>query len=217
MMGSEQGQENERPSHRVWVDSFGIGKYPVTNREYGKFLAESGSAAPPFWQQPIFSDPEQPAVGVTWDEAMYYCRWLSEKSGQAFRLPTEAERERAARGGRDKAAYPWGDEPPAEKSFVGVNCQTGGPLRVGVNEPNGFGLYDMSEGVHEWCSDYYDYNYYRYAPERNPQGPETGQRRSSRGGSWRHRIQFSRCAARSSLPPAFKYADYGFRVALTIE
>ena len=215
-MGSEQGQENERPCHRVWVDSFGIGKYPVTNREYGEFLTASGTVAPPFWRDAIFSDPEQPAVGVTWDEATYYCRWLSEKSSQPFRLPTEAEWERAARGGRDGAAYPWGNEPPWEKSFAGVNQETGGPLRVGVNEPNGFGLYDMSEGVHEWCKDYYDYDYYTCSPERNPQGPSSGERRSSRGGSWRHRIPFSRCAARSSLPPTFQYAYYGFRVAMTI-
>jgi formylglycine-generating enzyme required for sulfatase activity len=101
--------------------------------------------------------------------------------------------------------------------FSGVNSETGGPARVGINQPNDFGLFDMSEGVHEWCSDWYDYNYYQTSPERNPQGPQTGRRRSSRGGSWRHRIKFSRCAARSSLPPSFQYADYGFRVALTIE
>jgi formylglycine-generating enzyme required for sulfatase activity len=88
---------------------------------------------------------------------------------------------------------------------------------VGANEPNGFGLFDMSEGVHEWCSDYYDYSYYSYSPERNPQGAASGTRRSSRGGSWRHKIKFSRCAARSSLPPSFRYADYGFRVAITLE
>jgi formylglycine-generating enzyme len=216
MMGSEQGQENERPCHRVWVDAFGIGKYPVRNCEYREFVAGSGAAEPPFWRDPIFSDPEQPVVGITWDQATYYCRWLSENSGQLFRLPTEAEWERAARGGRDGAAYPWGDEPPWEKAFSGVDHETGGPLRVGANEPNRFGVYDMSEGVHEWCSDYYDYNYYGYSPERNPRGPEAGQRRSSRGGSWRHRIKFSRCSARSSLPPSFQYADYGFRVAVTL-
>jgi formylglycine-generating enzyme required for sulfatase activity len=74
----------------------------------------------------------------------------------------------------------------------------------------------MSEGVHEWCSDYYDYNYYRNSPERNPPGAACGERRVSRGGSWRHQIKFARCAARSSLPPAFRYADYGFRVAMTM-
>jgi len=215
-MGSEQGQDNERPCHRVWIGRFGIGKYPVTNREYAKFLAATRQPAPPFWSDPQFSDPEQPVVGVSWDEAIAYCRWLSDEFGQAYRLPTEAERERAARGGREGAQYPWGDDPPWEKSFAGANSETGGPAPVGSNPPNGFGLFDMSEGVHEWCNDWYDYGYYRTSPAQNPQGPQSGQRRSSRGGSWRHRIQFSRCAARSSLPPSFKYADYGFRVAMTV-
>jgi sulfatase modifying factor 1 len=216
LMGSDRGQENERPPHRVWVDSFGIGKYPVTNHEYAIFLTATQKPPPPFWGDPIFSGAEQPVVGVNWPDAVAYCRWLSEKFSRLFRLPSEAEWERAARGGRDGALYPWGDEAPEQKCFAGFNNESGGPLRVGVNEPNGFGLYDMSEGVHEWCSDYYDYDYYSHSPERNPQGPSSGERRSSRGGSWRHRIKFSRCAARSSLPPSFQYADYGFRVAVTI-
>ena len=215
-MGSERGQANEQPCHRVWVDTFGIGKYPVTNREYAEFLEAAQAPPPPFWYDPIFSDPEQPAVGVRWNEAEAYCAWLSEKYDEDLRLPSEAEWERAARGGREGTEYPWGDEPPWETGFAGCNRETGGPLRVGANEPNGFGVFDMSEGVHEWCSDYYDYHYYRYSPERNPRGPAIGLRRSSRGGSWRHRIKFSRCAARSSLPQSFQYADYGFRLALTI-
>lgn len=216
LMGSDQGQENEQPVHRVWIDAFAIGKFPVTNQEYNIYVEDKASPAPPFWTGPMFAHPEKPAVGVTWDDATAYCRWLSERLGQAFRLPTEAEWERAARGKREGALYPWGDEPPWERPYSGIDSETGGPQHVGVGEPNGFGLYDMSEGVHEWCSDYFDYHYYRYAPEKNPQGPASGQRRASRGGSWRHRIKFSRCAARSSLPPGFKYADYGFRVALTI-
>jgi formylglycine-generating enzyme required for sulfatase activity len=215
-MGSESGQDNERPLHRVWVDRFGIGKYPVKNREYGEFLAATKNRPPPFWRDPLFSRLDQPAVGVNWNEAEAYCRWLSEDTKRAFRLPTEAEWERAARGGQEAAAYPWGNEPPSERSFIGVDPETGGPPAVGVNEPNGFGLYDMSEGVHEWCSDYYDYRYYHYSPDRNPKGAAAGHRRSSRGGSWRHRIPFSRCAARSSLPPEFHYSDYGFRVAVTV-
>ena len=216
LMGSEQEQENERPRHRVWLDRFGIARFPVTNREYKRFFEATQKPPPPFWRDPMFSDENLPVVGVSWDEAAAYCQWLSEKTERLFRLPTEAEWERAARGGKEGTLFPWGNEPPSEKHFIGCDPQTGGPAKVGVNEPNDFGLFDMSENVHEWCADYYDYNYYRHSPERNPLGPSAGQRRASRGGSWRHRIKFSRCAARSSLPPSFKYADYGFRVALTI-
>jgi formylglycine-generating enzyme required for sulfatase activity len=216
LMGSESGQANERPLHRVWVDRFAIGKYPVTNREYAKFLGAMSYPAPPFWRDPVFSGSDQPVVGVSWNDAVAYCRWLCERYQQEFRLPTEAEWERAARGGREGAAYPWGDEPPWKRSLKGCNQETGGPLPVGVNGPNDFDLYDLSEGVHEWCSDWYDYNYYRYSPECNPRGAPSGKRRASRGGAWRHRVQFSRCAARSSLPPHMQYADYGFRVAVTI-
>jgi len=216
LMGSEQEQENERPCHRVWLDSFGIARFPVTNREYKQFLEETQRELPPFWRDPMFSNENQPVVGVSWDDAATYCRWLSEKTERLFRLPTEPEWERAARGEKEGALFPWGNEPPSEKYFIGCDPQTGGPAKVGVNEPNDFGLFDMSENVHEWCADYYDYNYYRYSPERNPPGPSSGQRRASRGGSWRHRVKFSRCAARSSLPPSFKYADYGFRIAMNI-
>jgi len=216
LMGSETGQENEQPVHRVWIDDFALARCPVTNREYSVFLEHTQNAAPRFWSEPMFVDPAQPVVGVSWAESTAFCEWLSAQLGRECRLPTEAEWERAARGGREGTLYPWGDEPPSQRPYAGFDIATGGPARVGMNEPNGFGLYDMSEGVHEWCGDYYDYNYYRRSPERNPQGPSSGQRRSSRGGSWRHRIKFSRCAARSSLPPTFQYADYGFRVAVTV-
>jgi sulfatase modifying factor 1 len=216
-MGSESGYENEMPRHRVWVDSFGLAKFPVTNAEYRIFVEEAQITPPPFWSEAMFADPEQPVVGVNWDEATTYCRWLSQRVRKRFRLPSEAEWERAVRGELADALYPWGDEPPGQRPYPGYDLKTGGPQKVGANAPNDFGLYDMSEGVHEWCSDYYDASYYRYAPERNPPGPDLGKRRVSRGGSWRHQIKFSRCAARSSLPPSFKYADYGFRLALTLE
>ena len=83
--------------------------------------------------------------------------------------------------------------------------------------PNAFGLFDICDNLHEWCSDWYDPNYYAVSPERNPRGPEQSPlkpaRRSSRGGSWRHHIKVARCSARSSIPPDFHYADYGFRLA----
>ena len=92
-----------------------------------------------------------------------------------------------------------------------------GPNAVARYAPNAFGLYDICDNVHEWCSDWYDPNYYAISPERNPRGPEpqfgSGQRKASRGGSWRHHVKVSRCSARSSIPPDFHYADYGFRVA----
>ena len=88
--------------------------------------------------------------------------------------------------------------------------------RLANRAPNGYGLFDMCQNVHEWCSDWYDPNYYAASPAENPAGPPSGKRRASRGGAWRHHIKFSRCAARSSIPPEFRYADYGFRVAADI-
>ena len=217
LMGSEDGLDNEKPVHRVWVDSFMMGKIPVTNGDYRIFLQETHAQEPPFLLEKMFSHPDKPVVGVSWHDASAYCHWLSQNTGKQFRLPTEAEWERAARGGMEGKKYPWGDEPPSERPYLGYDLETGGPEQVGRNEPTGFGLYDMSEGVHEWCSDFYDPNYYQISPERNPLGPPCGQRKVSRGGSWRHRIKFSRCTARSSLNPAFKYADYGFRLAMSLE
>ena len=217
LMGDERGQDNEKPVHRVWVDGFLLGKFPVTNKDFALFVEASGASEPPFWREAMFLDPDKPVVGVSWHDALSYCDWLGKRTGKAFRLPTEAEWERAARGDLEGKLYPWGDDPPSARPNAGYDVKTGGPERVGLGQPNGFGLYDMSEGVHEWCGDFYDPNYYRISPERNPQGPPAGQRRASRGGSWRHHVKFSRCAARSSLNPSFKYADYGFRVAMTLQ
>jgi formylglycine-generating enzyme required for sulfatase activity len=216
LMGSEDGMDNEKPAHRVWVNGFMMGKFPVTNKEYEIFVEETGAQQPPFWLEAMFSHPDKPVVGVSWHDAVCYCDWLTDRIGKPFRLPTEAEWERAARGGKEGEKYPWGDELPSEKIYPGYDVETGGPERVGLNEPNGFGLYDMSASVHEWCGDFYDSNYYQISPEKNPLGPSSGLRKVSRGGSWRHRIKFSRSAARSSLNSAFKYADYGFRVAMSL-
>ena len=158
----------------------------------------------------------QPVVAVSWREAVRYCEWLSAVTSKRFRLPTEAEWERAARGGREGELYPWGDTPPQSLSNYEARCAAYwkiGPAPVGQAEPNAYGLYNMCDNVHEWCSDWYSPDYYAISPEHNPQGPEKGERRASRGGSWRHHIKMSRCAARSSIPPHFQYADYGFRVA----
>ena len=212
-MGSEQGQDNERPIHRVWIDAFQLAACQVTNFEYGEFLRQAGKLAPPFWNDPNFNHPQQPVVGVSWHEADAYCQWLAERTGRAYRLPTEAEWERAARGGVDGGRFPWGESPPESLPNYATRWQNR-PEPVGQSEPNTYGLFDICANVHEWCSDWYAADYYTISPDRNPRGPETGSRRASRGGSWRHHIKVSRCAARSSIPPHFQYADYGFRVAL---
>ena len=210
LMGGERA--NERPIHRVWVDAFALAQYPVTRREYALFVEDTGHPPAIFWDDPRFAHPDQPVVGPSWFDAVAYCRWLSTATGKAYRLPTEAEREKAARGGRAASTYPWGDELPAEHR--GGREQPVDP--VGTEGPNGYGLYDMAAGVHEWCADFYAADYYAASPDRNPQGPDNGQRRAARGGSWRHEIRFPRCAARSSLAPDKQFSDFGFRCALTL-
>ncbi len=211
-MGSDSGQDCERPIHHVWVGTFHLAATQVTNAEYERFLAATSTALPPFWKDPNFSQTEQPVTGVSWHEAAQYCHWLSSQTGRTYRLPTETEWERAARGGLEQNNFPWGDAPPQSLPDYAQRWQNG-PEPVARYSPNAFGLYDICDNVHEWCSDWYDPNYYAVSPERNPQGPEPTQRKSSRGGSWRHHIKVARCSARSSIPAEFQYADYGFRVA----
>ena len=211
-MGSDEGQDNERPVHRVWVDSFQLAGCQLTNEEYASFAAAIGVERPPLWDDPNFNHPRQPVVGVSWFEAVRYCEWLRSVHGGNYRLPTEAEWERAARGGVDGEAFPWGDAPPESLPNYNQRWATG-PEAVGRCAPSRFGLYDICQNVHEWCSDWFAADYYLRSAERNPRGAESGERRSSRGGSWRHHVKVTRCAARSSIPPQFKYADYGFRVA----
>jgi formylglycine-generating enzyme required for sulfatase activity len=210
LMGSQS--DNECPVHRVDLDAFAIGLYQVSNAEYDSFVQCTGRSPLPHREEAQFDDPRQPAVAVSWFDAMSYCEWLSSETGQRFRLPTEAEWECAARGGVAGALYPWGDDPPQSRLDDHTRW-IDGPEARGGGAPNGYGLYDICENVHEWCSDWYAPDYYAVSPQRNPRGPETGVRRVSRGGSWRHHVKVTRCAARSSLLPDLRYTDYGFRVA----
>lgn len=211
LMGSDGGRGDEAPVHRVELGAFEIGAWQVTNEEYDVFVARTGHLPAPHRDDARFCDPRQPVVAVSWFDAVDYCAWLAAMTGRLFRLPTEAEWERAARGGLEGRLYPWGD--PSPQSRPGYDRRwIDGPERCAGGEPNGFGLYDMCENVHEWCGDWYRPD--AYARSRfDPCGPELGSRRASRGGSWRHHVKVSRCAARSSLPPDRVYNDYGFRVA----
>ena len=141
-----------------------------------------------------------------------YCEWLEVELARPFRLPTEAEWERAARGGLEGRLYPWGDEPPETRPGYRERWREG-PEPVGTSPPNGYGLFDMCENVHEWCADWFDAQWYAVSPVDDPRGPDSGARRASRGGAWRHEVKIARCAARSSIPPGMTYTDYGFRVA----
>jgi len=200
LMGSATGRPDESPPHPVTVRAFRLGRTPVTHAQYARFVEEGLAPGPPWWRDPAFDAPDQPVVGVTWFEAAAYARWLTDTHGGAWRLPSEAEWERAARGGLAGAPTAWGDAlPPGEVP----DGPLAGPWPAGRGRPNGYGLLDMGTIVHEWCLDWY--------------GPEEGVRRASRGGSWRHHVRWSPPSARSSLPPGLRYADYGFRVLEEVE
>jgi formylglycine-generating enzyme len=213
-MGSDNHYSWERPRHRVWLDAFELASTPVTRRQYSEFLIATNHEQPAGWTEPLFADPAQPVAGVNWFDATSYCEWLSKATREPVRLPTEAEWEKACRGGLENLDYSWGnDQPDSLDYFKGA---WNAPRPVGLSQPNGYGLFNMGENVHEWCQDWYAENYYSLSPEKNPGGPEEGTRRVSRGGSWRHQIKGSRSAHRSSLPPQYRYTDYGFRIAKTV-
>ena len=211
LMGGHDGQEDEGPIHRVWVDAFELAVYPVTRAAYAEFLEVTGYTAPRDWMSPLLARPDLPVVGVSWNDAQAYCVWHSAK-GRAVRLPTEAEWERAARGRQDGWRYPWGESIPAWVPHGGKG-PLDAPWPVSLGAPNDFGIYGITTNVHEWCADWHAKDFYGISPERNPTGPADGTRRASRGGSWRHAFTISRTAARSKLDPAFRYTDYGFRLA----
>ena len=214
-MGSREGGWAERPQHRVWLDEFCIDKYEVTNRQYDEFVRTTGHIRPKFREDGRYNSPDQPVVGVSWDDADAYCKWAGK------RLPTEAEWEKAARGGAEGRRFPWGDEGATGKAVFGQDMNTGSPSAVGKYPPNGYGLYDMAGNVWEWCADWYDMEYYRVSPERNPQGPASGKDRVARGGSWigsgiaELYDDVLRCAFRRRHPPADKSDDFGFRCAMS--
>jgi formylglycine-generating enzyme required for sulfatase activity len=200
LMGQDGGRDEERPVHRVRMAPFRLCGFQATNADFAAF------------RRFAFDCADKPVTSVSWFDAVDFCAWLSKRWGFAVRLPTEAEWEFAARGGLPRKLYPWGDEPVTSRARYAERWKDG-PEPVAQSAPNGYGLFDMCENVHEWCSDWYDPRYYDDSPVENPRGPETGKRKASRGGAWRHHIKIARCAARSSIPPEFRYADYGFRVA----
>ena len=224
--------EHETPRHTVYLDAFYIDVYEVTNAQYFKFVSATGHTYPRLWNDFDVNQPNQPVVGVSWYDAMVYAKWAGK------RLPTEAEWEKAARGGLVGKRFPWGDDGPngtqcnfADKnisySWSDKNADDGYQYTapVGSYPPNGYGLYDMAGNVWEWCLDEYQEDFYRKSPQRNPMAGGTISNvisnftsvialRVIRGGSWGSDPSGVRVADRNYAGnPTSAYDVVGFRCA----
>ena len=211
-MGSNQGDTtfDYQPAHRVRLTKgYWLYKTPVTNGQYRKFVEATGHPRPSFWDNDAFSAPEQPVVGVSWSDAMTYCKWAG------CRLPTEAEWEYAARG-TDGRTYPWGNQPPdASRAVFGANSGQSsvdrpGPVGQRPADRSPFGARDMAGNVNQWCADWYDEGYYRKSSKVDPKGPKRGLSRVLRGGSWQSSPDFLRSYIRDTDSSAGNYVS-GFR------
>jgi formylglycine-generating enzyme required for sulfatase activity len=201
-------QNDEKPVHTVYLDAFYMDVYEVTNAQYKKFIDATGHKSPTYWNDKDYNAPNQPVVGVSWNDAVAYCQWAGK------RLPTEAELEKAARGGLVGKRYPWGDTlTHDDANYAG----TGGKdiweytSPVGSFAPNQYGLYDVAGNVWEWCSDWYNESYYTNSPKQNPTGPSSGLSRVLRGGSWGDYDNDLRVSNRSRSGPSHAYDYVGFR------
>lgn len=220
----DDAHEDERPRHLVEVSGYWLAETPVTNRQYEMFLREQrGSSEPSYWRDRKYNQPEQPVVGVSWQEASAFCRWLSELSGQRCELPSEAQWEFAARG-EEGRTYPWGDDEPDEtRARFGKDWGSDGTMRVG-SQPAGRGPYghlDLAGNVLEWCRDVWDQEAYKKRGEFtvNPEGPEAAEDdpsvdRACRGGAFGIGVWSLRCASRLGYRADGRYHGLGFRVAV---
>jgi formylglycine-generating enzyme required for sulfatase activity len=190
----ERDRRDDLPAHKVRIDAFYLDKYETTNEEFARFAQATGSPKPWYWAKGSVPKGEErfPVRDVTWAQADAYCKWAGK------RLPTEAEWERAARGGIEKQKFSWGDgglglsgsDTDTQVSAEATNTKRAhvgfpfGPAAVGSYPPNGYGLYDITGNVWEWINDWYDRDYYTVTPDSNPQGPATGTYKVIRGGGW---------------------------------
>ncbi|MCP4594199.1 MAG: formylglycine-generating enzyme family protein, partial [bacterium] len=218
-MGGER-HDPERPIHWVRISRFWLAETPVTNRQYAVFLKQTGHEEPEFWRNRRFSASEQPVVGVSWLDAVAYCRWLSETSEMKFVLPTEAQWEFAARG-TDGREYPWGnEEPDSSRACFGLDGEKGQPAPVG-SFPAGrgpFGVLDQAGNVWEWCLDAWDVAAYRKRLVEEVVDPCGGGKedatRAIRGGGWYFKVAVLRAAYRGNSPAAYRDRGFGFRIAV---
>jgi sulfatase modifying factor 1 len=204
----------EKPQHTVTLDGYWVYKYEVTVAQYRKYCKETGRTMP---EQPKWSGDTLPVVHITWEQATAYAKWAG------TRLPTEAEWEKAARGD-DGRIFPWGnawheekcnnwsDRQPAGGGYQSMKAAPVGSYSTGASP---YGVEDLSGNAWEWVQDWYDPNYYADAPAKNPQGPEFGELRVLRGGSWGSSSKSLRTTTRNAEAPDLSYHDDGgFRCAV---
>ncbi|MGD2092714.1 MAG: SUMF1/EgtB/PvdO family nonheme iron enzyme, partial [Candidatus Aminicenantes bacterium] len=224
--------EDEQPIRQIYLDEYMMGKYPVTNEEYKDFMADDGYKKKEFWTtegwqwreqknifEPVYwhdrkwNGPNFPVVGVSWYEAAAYAKWLSQSTGDKCALPTEAQWEKAARGSKG-LVYPWGNEFDKNKcnSFEGGLGRTS-PVGLFPGGESPYGCMDMAGNVWEWCGDWYEEDYYKKSPAKNPQGPSAGAGRVVRGGGWGGGGWGCRAAYRGAwFHPTFRGYVLGFRL-----
>jgi formylglycine-generating enzyme required for sulfatase activity len=210
-MGNDRGSADEQPIHPVNVDAFYMDKFEVTNGLYGACV-EAGVCEPvkkksSATRSNYYDDPHYvrfPVIFVDWNMAQTYCEW------REARLPTEAEWEKAARGGTN-ITYPWGDRPDCNLANYG-NClgDTSGATIYDLGQSR-YGIYNMAGNVWEWVNDWYSDAYYRSSPQDNPQGPDTGKEKVLRGGSWKEDYAEMRSMNREAENPAHSSNVIGFR------
>lgn len=207
-MGDPTADEDARVVHRVSVSGFWLGKYEVTVEQYGRFLKGSGRREPNHWTNARLTKLKQPVIGVSYEDAVEYCRWAG------GRLPTEAEWEYAARG-NDGRRYPWGNSPPdPSRAAFHLDVGFGATQLVGTAEMGAgpFGAMDQAGNVFEWCSDWYASDAYAHHARENPRGPAEGEFRVIRGGGWLSLPDAVAVWAREKFPPLGRSTMIGFRV-----
>ncbi len=223
---------DEQKEHNVNLNTFEISKFEVTVWEWKQFIKANKMKMP---EKPTWGwQDNYPINGVTWNEAIAYCNWLSKKeklqpvytkkgpnfvcnfNANGYRLPTEAEWEFAAKGGASSKSFKYSGSNNLDDVAWHKGNSKGTPHTVGTKLPNELGVYDMSGNVWEWCWDWYNKDFYKLEKGDNPKGPEMGERRSVRGGSWDSQQNYVRPANRISTEPNKTHEFYGFRVVRTI-
>jgi len=222
LMGNPEGKgrADEWPQRSVYLDAFAIDQVEVTNERYMAFVATTGHRNPPNpygtgTLQSAKGIEQLPVVQTTWYDAKAYCSWAKK------RLPTEAEWEKAARG-TDGRLFPWGNEPAnVKRANFDREWEEENTLHPVGSLPDGdspYGVKDMAGNAREWVSDWYDADYYKHAPDRNPQGPDKkGVVRSIRGGSWHSPLADITASARGRGGFALQTHGTGFRCARGLE